>query len=211
MENPKMSDDGGYVQRLGQTLAAAADEPYKEYWKELGRFIHMFSQTEQRLMALLAKIVGVNSKIAGAIFSGTRAESGKDLINRVLDATGRSDVKKRLEYPLAQLGVINTVRNNLVHWGAHHDGSPDLLVSNSFQSPIPDRLTEFRLGPKDMQAMQHDLVKIGFFFLLEQHPSPETGDTVRPEYDDYLAEPWLYKRPPQAPHETERRRRARKR
>jgi hypothetical protein len=195
---PTGSDsDSDYFMAL---IAALRSEPYKEYWSELGQLIHAFSIVERRLLGLLHKWAGVTDIVAGILFSGTRADSAKDHINRILEATGKNEIKERLKRPLDQFSVINTVRNHLVHWGAQNDNDTgEFLVSNAFLSPVADRLKEFKISPAKMQYMRDDLDKISMCFLLE---SVETDWTVDPTWKDHLAEPWLYKPPQPSPRKS---------
>jgi hypothetical protein len=188
-----------FLNDFAESIAAMDEEPYQEYWKELGQFIHAFSQTEHQLLSLLRETADVSDTVAGVIFGGTRGDSAKDFINKILEATDREDVKTRLESPLAQFAVINTIRNHLVHWGARHEGTDDFLVSNAFLSPVADRLKEFRINTDNMKAMRSDLHKISLFFQLERYP--DFKDDSR---NSYLSQPWLYKPPQPSPQKKER-------
>jgi hypothetical protein len=105
-----------FLRDMQATIAALNDEPYKEYWKELGRFIHNFSQTESRLISLLRKIIGTSDIISGVLVGSARIDGAKDILNRILEATNLTSLKTLLERPLAQFSAVATVRNNLVHW-----------------------------------------------------------------------------------------------
>ena len=182
-------------------LANAIEEPYREYWAELGRFVHTFSETEQTLLSLLRHLAGVSDEIAGILFGGVRFDGAKDTINRIVAATAQTSVGDALRRPLAQFAAINTIRNNVIHWGAKHDGSTELLVTNAAQNPTADRLKEFRISPDDLRAMSVDLHKINLALVLLLLPSSSDEET----FGRYLAVPWLYK-PPQPNRPTKRQR-----
>ena len=188
-------------------LKALTEDPYVEYWGELGRFIHYFSRTEHTLKRLLQTLAGTSDEVSGAIFIGVRMGTAKDHINRILEAKGDAVAKNRLEGPFAQLGVIGGVRDNLVHWGAEHEGTDDLLVSNARQSPGPGRVREYRVSPRDLVAMTEDLVRINMFLVVTMRPL----DDDERIWGQYLGQPWRYKSPQQAPPKkgTRARRRAR--
>ena len=190
---------------VGAILNAMSDEPYKEYWSTLGTFIHAFSLTEARLLSLLRHLARIEPLIGGAMLSGVRVDAGKDYINRILEATGKTEIKQRLERPFAQLGVVNGVRNHIIHWGARHDGKGGLLVSNAFQNPAESRLNEFRVSSDDVKHMTADLFRISALLLLEELP------VFPPEIlsDRFLRGPWSYKPPPPSPPGTRTQRRAR--
>ena len=179
-------------------LADAADAPYLEYWAALGRFVHEFSRVERLLQMLLKQIAGVSDEVGRAIFSDTRAHAGKDAVRRILEARGVHAALQRLRPALDHLGNINGIRNNVVHWGAVHDGSDDLLVSNAHLAPTENRAREFRISPRDLTAMSIDLYQIGIFFIVEMRT--DAGAMTEKEMEVWapvLKEPWLYKPPQQ--------------
>ena len=185
---------------VSRILASISEEPYREYWQNLGKFVHIFAQAESRLLSLLRDIAGTSEPVGGVLFSGTRLDAAKDTINRILDATGQSETKKRLERPLAQFSAIGTIRNNIIHWGASYDGVPDLLVSNAGLYPSFDKLKEFRINVLDLDNMCSDLEKINFYLLMEQisYSLPHLD-----EIDAYLQEPWLYTPPQPSPRKNQ--------
>lgn len=186
-----MRKNDAFFRELKRAIDAFNEEPYLEYWRELGQFIDAFADAEDRLISLLRKHARVSEKVAGVLFSGTRASEAKDKLYGLLDATGHRELKKRLEHPLGQLAAINTTRNHLIHWVARSDGTEDLLVSNAYLSPSQEKLKEFRIGPKHMRQMRQDLYRINAMLMMEESP-PSRRDA---DLEAYLAGPWLYKSP----------------
>jgi hypothetical protein len=117
-----MSDPPYSAKQLGQTLLTMTEEPYQEYWWKLGKFIHNFAQAESRFLWLVRDVIGVEDPIGGLLLSGMRLDGAKDIWNRVLDATDQIERKTRLERFLDHLSANATIRNNILHWGATHDG-----------------------------------------------------------------------------------------
>jgi hypothetical protein len=189
-------------------LASALEAPISEYWEALGRFIHEFAKVESLLITLLRDLSKTSDETAGAIFSGLRVDGAKDTINRILDATGQTDIKSRLQSPFAQLGVIAGVRNKIVHWGATYDGGEQLLVTNARLYPTAARLTEIRVGAKDIKLMTGDLFKIALYLILEIR---DYGDGDPDWAREELKRPWLYTLPAPPPRRKETRRQAPKR
>jgi hypothetical protein len=185
---------------VGSVLQKIADEPYERYWAALGKFIHAFSLAEGRLISFLKTEAKVSNEIGGVLFHGTRIEAAKELLNNILTMTGQTEKKKRLETPINQLSAIATVRNNIIHWGARHDGREDLLVSNTDKYPI--RPKEFRISPADLERMYSDLNKINVWLLVEQHPTTSDQDV----WSVFFAQPWLYTPPQPSPPKNQRRR-----
>ncbi len=184
---------------LEGVFRAYLEAPYKDYWAELGRFIHHFSGAEFALVQLLGSHMRLSKEEAGAIFSGLRTSDAKDHTNRLLDAQGKSDLKAMLERHFAQIGVISGIRNNIVHWGAHHDGGPDLitadlLVSNAYLHPRPSQLKEYRISATDLRNMTDDLAIITIAFGLLSEPIKMDA-----EWKEFIGRPWLYKPPQQSP------------
>lgn len=183
------------TQLLANTLRAVSEEPYHEYWYKLGKFVHQFAQAEGRLLCLVRQVAGIQDPISGLVLSGLRQEAARDLLNRILDATDQQQRKDRLQRPLEQLATIATIRNNIIHWGAIHDGNPELLVSNTALGPTPQRLKEFRIHPSDLDNMCEDLERINVLIMTENNPSfPDDG-----AWGKYMRRPWLYKPPQPSP------------
>lgn len=181
-------------------LRAAIEEPYREYWAELGRFLHVFCEAEFVLVFTLQHYAGIANEVAGVMLGGTRADAAKDQLTRILEAKGELETKKALERPMAQFKTINTIRNHLIHWGARHDGADDLLVTNAERHHGPGKFKEFRISVSDLQAMTEDLYRITLWFNVVRRP-PHSDEFFQP----YLAAPWLYKPPqpnPRLKHQT---------
>lgn len=180
-------------------LNTPMDEPFLQYWSELGRFIHEFSRTEKALQWLLRHYARTTLPVSKALFHGMRVDACKDAINRILDATENQAAKTRLEAPFAQLGAISGMRNNIVHWGASPaDGSREFVVTNAFLAHTKARVQEFRVSPRTLRAMSVDLFAISLHFILEVRRSGELDETDT-EFAAVLREPWLYKSPQPSP------------
>jgi hypothetical protein len=188
-----MSHDPPETQGLGR-VRETIEEPYQEYWRNLGRFIHYLAHAENDLIALLKTAANVTDEVGGALFHGTRVDSAKDILNHILESTGRMDAKNRLERPLSQLATISTVRNNLVHWGATHQRSDKLLVSNA--KKFPRKVKEFHISPRDIQNICLDLERISLWLIFVDVYLEDNDHSELERWKPYLRRPWLYK-PPQ--------------
>jgi hypothetical protein len=184
--------DRTFFESMRRAIDALSEEPYLEYWRELGQFIQAFSDAEYHLISLLRKYANLDEAAAWVLLSGTRLTEAKDQLYSLLEVTNQKKLRDRLDRPLGQLAAINKIRNHLLHWVARFDGSPDLLVSNAFLSPSKEKLKEFRIKPEHLRQMRQDLYRItGLLMMLEATPSAPSE-----ELDSYLVGPWLYK-PPQ--------------
>ncbi|MEJ0095130.1 MAG: hypothetical protein WDN46_17450 [Methylocella sp.] len=191
------------LDRMVETL----QEPYHDFWFQLGKFIHTFALAEAELLLLLKYVSGLSGPKAGALFSGARQEGARDTINNILQATKKNIKKKRLERPFAQLATIGTVRNNLVHWGATHDrgNGESFLVSNEARKPLKPRT--YSVTVQDLNDMCDDIIRIVFLMQYER----EASDIPLTQRDVFAQKSWLYT-PPQPPPPqkgTRRRRHAR--
>jgi hypothetical protein len=187
------------------------NEPTDGYWLALGAFIHQFSAVERMLQRLLRIQAGVSGEIAKSVFSGARVDACKDFINRICDATGREDVKARLEPAFAQLGAISTMRNAIVHWGASVQPDDTLAAVNDFLAHTPLNLKNFPVSPEILRDMTFDLMMINVHIAREiANRMRDLPDGLREKMETALdggavmrrnlgvAGPWLYK-PPQPP------------
>jgi hypothetical protein len=177
-------------------LREILEDRYGEYWAWLGKFTHEFSRVERLLQTLLRVKSGVSESVGRAIFSDLRMQASKDAVNRICDALGDAETKERLKPAFDQLGEINAVRNNLVHWGAVHDGSDALLVTNVRLIASADRLQEFRISPRDLRAMSLDLFLIGIY-VVDAGRAFQFWD--EPDFATMREGAWLYKPPQRSP------------
>ncbi len=177
-------------------LAEAYDAPYLEYWAALGRFVHEFSRVEYLLQVLLRQVADVSEPVARALFSDARVHEATAKINRVLTERGETAATARLVSPFKQLGDITRIRNNVLHWGAVHDGTDAFLVTNARTAPR-DRIREFRLSVRDLEAMSVDLFGIGLHLIVAMRPDGKPEELWN-EWRAELEAPWLYKSPQQS-------------
>lgn len=97
----------------------SAEKKNAPYMFALGNFISMFSALEAKLQAALWKFAGVTPPGAQAVFSGVRVNGAMQFINRLADAQNWDKARKdELQFMFAQLGIINRLRNDLLHYGA---------------------------------------------------------------------------------------------
>ena len=172
---------------------------------------------------LLRLHAGVTPNVAKAVFSGARGDACKDFINRICDATGRADVKERLDGPFTQLGLITSARNAIVHWGAAKQSDDTIFAINDFLAATEAKLRKVAVNPEILRDMTYDLAVINMLLVREaalrmRNLRPGTLDEIDEvmKGSDALKArlgvvgPWLYKppRPPPAEKGTRARRRA---
>ncbi|MFC3071046.1 hypothetical protein [Phenylobacterium soli] len=195
-------------------FAQALEEPYHDYWHQLGKFVDRFASIERSMQSILRRLAGVSDPIGAAVFSGVKVDAASSIINRICDATGQDELKARLKPALDQLGVINNVRNNILHWGASRDSnSGEFIVSNAYWAASADRLREYRVTPIDLQAMIVDLHRIGLLLAREEFTEEELlkSRIAQRVFAEVQAGAWHYKSPQQQPPKTARQPQAPKR
>jgi hypothetical protein len=138
-----------------------------DYHQSLGKFVTVFTVVE----GLLTKAIGVGAmlppKIAIAILSGsTRVNSAMEITRRLLAAIeeiGKLDpmVKLYMTQALDQLALINSIRNDILHFGPIPGSTDDVFViSNRHHVHLSRNLRERLVTPATLEDMSGDLVKI---------------------------------------------------
>jgi hypothetical protein len=158
----------------------------------LGRFVSIFSMVECCLQTYLWHFAGISKPTAQAVFSGIRVDGAMQLINRIADAHNWHDpAKERIKYVFSQLGMINRLRNDILHYGAETpaDLGGDWIVSNKQFAHIPERIQETKINPKILKDATYDLVRINLHVLT----LTATGDervTLEDALEPLFQSPW---------------------
>jgi len=129
----------------------SAEKKNAPYMFALGNFISMFSALEAKLQAALWKFAGVTPPGAQAVFSGVRVNGAMQFINRLADAQNWDKARKdELQFMFAQLGIINRLRNDLLHYGASWQELEDetFVITNKPFVHVPERIQETRITPE---------------------------------------------------------------
>ncbi len=180
-----------------------SDEQYtalQEHWAAYGRFIHYFSQVEQRLQNLLWELTGVPLEIARATFQDARFNAITILINRITESRGETE-HPMYRRAIDQLGLINRMRNDIVHLGAamvYKDGRTVALVSNTLKA-MPGKDKEFEVSVEMLDNMSRDLqtalacIAVANIARLGLPPNAQPID-----WSGLAQQPWLYKPPQQS-------------
>lgn len=130
------------------------------YFLALGRFMHAFAQVERTLFHVLWKQSGTSYEVAKAVFSGARADTARDYINRILDATDQARPPE-LTRAFAQFGIITKARNDIVHYGADFEAPEQFTVSNFIAAHVPSKRQTTVISAEILDDMRADLTPIG--------------------------------------------------
>ncbi len=141
----------------------SAEKKNAPYMFALGNFISMFSALEAKLQAALWKFAGVSPPGAQAVFSGVRVNGAMQFINRLADAQNWDKARKdELQFMFAQLGIINRLRNDLLHYGASWQELEDetFVITNKPFVHVPERIQETRITPEILKDAAFDTAQI---------------------------------------------------
>ena len=142
-------------------LLSGDHRTYDRFYAALGRFVAEFSDVEAYLQTVMWRAAGVKPPVAPAVFSGVRIDQAISFMNRIADAK-RWPKRRRDEfsYLSQQLGIINKLRNDILHYGAETDYAGRWLVSNEKFIHTPERLRETYIDERELANATSDLKKI---------------------------------------------------
>jgi hypothetical protein len=168
------------------------------FFQALGRFLTRFSEIEALMQTTLWSLAGVPQPTAQAVFSGVRTEGAMQFINRIAAAEEWNTYRREeLQYVFTQLGLINKLRNNILHYGAEQEGPDAWVVTNKQFVHVPENVSRTIISPTTLEHARHDLDKVEthltYLLLATSHiPGPD-----RDQIESVLQRPWRYKPPQQ--------------
>lgn len=138
--------------------------------------------------------------MARVAFADARYDKIVTSINRLYDSKGEAP-HPSYRRAVDQMGLINRMRNDIVHFGAYlvdRDGVLEGLVSNKIKA-MPGREKEFTVDIDLFGRMGTDLTTIMacFTVVLLDHLGPPTQDRRELGWRELSKRPWLYTPPPQ--------------
>jgi hypothetical protein len=178
----------------------------EKYLLALGRFTHAFSRIEMFTTLALWVVSGVGQQMGRALLSGIRVDQAISVLRRVMDTENITGPQRDdLEPALQHLGMINKMRNDILHYGADVLENNQLMVSNFLSAHLDERLREVIISPQMLDDMTFDLDKIGVhfdvFIMRQSVPGIIINDA---DYLERLQRPWRYipPQPIQTPRKT---------
>lgn len=178
--------------------------PERLYWETLGRFVDQFSVVENLIRGYLWYLMDIGQTTGAAVLSGVRMSEGISLINRLLEAKNDDLSKSALAKYFNQLGVINSLRNDLLHYGGWVDELHYISVSNRQVAHTQDRIRAFRISMRELRYAIGDLETIYWALAVHLANGIEPREWHSLNHDS-LDEPLRYKQPPQvAPRNSSR-------
>lgn len=145
------------------TVPAAHTKEGKErlraYYEALGRFVDMFARVETAITLTLWHYAKTTPEIAKIVFAGTKVEGGSTYIKQLAAATNATqELQDDLTDVLQQVGIINGVRNRILHYGATSVAEGNAVVSDALKAK--GQPESFPISPISLGQMTRDLIKI---------------------------------------------------
>lgn len=183
-------------------LVEILQRPLKPYWQALGQFISGFSLLEVNMQLALWTFAHLSKPMARALLAGsTRIDAAMTLISKVAEAE-KWDAEKKTELSrlFTQLGHINKIRNDLLHFGASPDSTSDeWTVSNKTFATADDQVRITKITVQTLSDLSSDVANINSNLVLLAW-----GDQMKPAtrelFENTKHFPWRYTPPPQAAH-----------
>lgn len=178
------------------TPAVSELAPHEKYYLMLGRFIQRFSSIEAAMQKLLSHYTDVSPTVARSIFSGVRMDQASSFIRRIHKARS-IEMHPILGGALDQIGVINTARNYIIHYGAEFDAGEPLYVSNQRVVNRPEETQRFPISISILDALTADIAHIQLRFGLIRNQSEMKPARFQKTAQNFLKRAWRYKHAPQ--------------
>ena len=129
-------------------------------------------------VATLWHFAGVSTPTAQAVFSGTRIEGAMQFINRIADAQRwKKSKRNQIQHIFTQLGHLNKLRNEILHYGAWMLAPGAWIVSNKEFAHMIERIRSIQISPETLREATADVENIqarlkALARLLAINPSP---------------------------------------
>jgi hypothetical protein len=159
MADSALPPEQGYAAALAAFLVPGHT---KEYWEALGEFVSTFSSVEVNMQLALWTFAGLSRPMATAILAGsTRIDSAINLMNKISVAKKwRAERKKEFSAISTQLGIINKIRNDILHYGAESASQDEWIISNKALAATQKRIRTTKVTVRALHEMTYDLVAI---------------------------------------------------
>ncbi|MBM3530148.1 MAG: hypothetical protein FJX62_18855 [Alphaproteobacteria bacterium] len=165
-------------------------ERLRDYYEALGRFVDKFSRVEAAITRTLWHYAKTSPEIAKIVFSGAKLDSSTQYIKQIAKATNvRQELRDDLDDVFQQLGIINGVRNGVVHYGAEFVAEGNAIVSDALKAK--GEPYSFPISPDALNDMTADLDKI-IAHLKTQHLNDHRSYTI---LGNPMHSSWRYKHP----------------
>lgn len=177
-------------------LASLGIHPAKledaKYFIALGRFVDQFSYVETALHRYLIRITELKPKVANALVSGAKLKSAMDFIRRIHEAQSK-EPDPAYQQIVHQLGLINSIRDAVVHYGSQYQHKNKRYASNVRSAHIEKKERYFPISDEILDTMSHDLSVIELHLLACCDRFDGEDEYFRTMYGSLPPPSWLYK------------------
>lgn len=154
---------GALPDRLIYRVPAAHTKEGKErlrtYYEALGRFVDKFSRVEAAMTLTLWHYAKTPPEVSKVIFTSDKVDSCITKIKQIAKVSNvDSALQGDLEDIFQQLGIINGVRNDVLHYGAEFVAEGNAIVSDALKAKGEPYV--FPISPTALDQMTTDLDKI---------------------------------------------------
>ncbi len=154
---------GEIPERLIYRIPAANTKEGKErlraYYEALGRFVDKFSRVEAAMTLTLWHYAKTPPDISKVIFTSDKVDGCITKIKQIAKVSNvHTDLQNDLLDIFQQLGIINGVRNDVLHYGAELVAEGNAIVSDALKAKGEPYV--FPISPTALDQMTADLDKI---------------------------------------------------
>jgi hypothetical protein len=179
-------------------------ERLQAYYEALGRFVQIFAEVEKLVWQTLVHYVGTSHEVAKIVLTAGKVDQCAKYIKQVAAAVNVPKEKRDdLELVLQQLGILNGVRDSILHYGATAIAEGRGTVSNAWKAKAEP--TEFPISDTALAEMADDARQI-IAHLAYRHlgrPWPRAASNIA-FLEEVLQRPWQYKYPSQLNSQTKK-------
>jgi hypothetical protein len=178
------------IYRISAAHTKEGKERLRAYYEALGRFVDKFSRVEAAMTLTLWHYAKTPPEVSKVIFTSDKVDSCITKIKQVakvyeVDTALQND----LEVVFQQLGIINGVRNDVLHYGAAFVAEGKGIVSDALKAKGEPYV--FPISPTALDQMTADLDKI-IAHLKTVHLGDHADYTI---LGNPVHSPWRYKHP----------------
>lgn len=170
-------------------------ERERAYYEALGRFVQIFAEAEKLVWQTLVHYAGISHEVAKIVLTAGKIDQCATHIKQIAAAINAPKEKRDdLELVLQQLGIINGVRDAILHYGATAIAEGRGKVSDAWKAKSEPK--EFPISDTALAEMaddaRHIIAHLAYHHL--GRPWPRAAQNIS-FLEQVLQRPWRYKHP----------------
>ena len=179
-------------------------ERERAYYEALGRFVQIFAEVERLVWQTLVHYVGTSHEIAKIVLTAGKVDQCATHIKQIAAINAPKEKRDDLELVLQQLGILNGVRDHILHYGATAIAEGRGTVSNAWKAKAVPK--EFPISDTALAEMTDDarqiIAHLAYHHLGRPWPRAEPNIAF---LEQVLQRPWRYNHPSPPKSETKKR------